>query len=267
MELNKKEYMLEYNKINKERLVAQRKEYREKNRDAILIKKKEYRDSHKKLIAENDKKYQQINKKELSEKAKKRYENNKDIVLDKQKEYRELNKEKISQVHKIYRNSHKELTKIYMTSYYNTNKNALIENVKEYRENHIEETNITHKKWRLNNPDKANVSGQKYRAKKRELPHTLTLEQWKTIKQKFNNKCAYCGKELPLAQEHFIALSKGGEFTTNNIICACRSCNSSKGNRDFFTWYPTYKHYSKKREKIILKFLGYTNEVQQLKII
>mgnify|MGYP003489420683 CR=1 FL=1 len=81
----------------------------------------------------------------------------------------------------------------------------------------------------------------------------------KNIKLEFNNKCAYCGKEKPLSQEHFVALSKGGEFTINNIIPSCQNCNSSKRATDFFEWYPKFKHYSKKREQIILKFLNYNN--------
>lgn len=91
--------------------------------------------------------------------------------------------------------------------------------------------------------------------------------QWEEIKKHFDYKCAYCGKDLPLAQEHFLALSKEGEYTLNNIIPSCKSCNSSKATKDFFKWYPNYKNYSKKRERAILKFLGYTDENQQLKII
>ena len=110
------------------------------------------------------------------------------------------------------------------------------------------------------------VSAQKRRAAKKQLSNSLTTKQWNKIKEHFDNKCAYCGKELPLAQEHFIPLSDGGEYTHNNIIPACKSCNSSKKNKSFFDWYPKYKRYSKKREKNILKFLGYKNEVQQLKL-
>ena len=108
------------------------------------------------------------------------------------------------------------------------------------------------------------MRNQRRMALKRKLSSTLTLAQWENMKMHFNNKCAYCGKELPLAQEHFLALTKGGEYTVNNIIPSCKTCNSSKCNKDFFTWYPKYKYFSKKREKIILKFLNYKNEIQQL---
>ena len=105
---------------------------------------------------------------------------------------------------------------------------------------------------------------QRREARKRSLECNLTAKQWLDIKLQFDNKCAYCGKELPLAQEHFLALSKSGEYTVNNIICACKTCNSSKSNKDFFTWYPKYKYYSKKRERFILKFLNYKDGIQQI---
>lgn len=108
---------------------------------------------------------------------------------------------------------------------------------------------------------------QRRRSLKRKLETTLTLNQWENIKIHFNNKCCYCNRELPLEQEHFIALSVMGEYTINNIIPACKSCNASKSNKIFNEWYPKYKYYSKKREKIILSFLGYTKGIQQLKIM
>lgn len=47
----------------------------------------------------------------------------------------------------------------------------------------------------------------------------------------------------------------------------CISCNSSKRDKDFFEWYPTYKHYNQEREKFILEYLGYTtDDTQQLSI-
>lgn len=79
--------------------------------------------------------------------------------------------------------------------------------------------------------------------------------------------CTKCGRDLPLSQDHFIPLSKGGEYTLNNIIPACVHCNSSKHIQSFFEWYPKYKYYSSNREKKILIFLGFKNGNQQLKII
>ena len=147
------------------------------------------------------------------------------------------------------------------------NKDSEVIRKRIWNEENKEKITLQHKIWNQNNKDKCNIMGNLRRSRKKELLSTLTKNQWENIKLYFNNRCAYCNKETPLEQEHFISLVKGGEFTINNIICACRSCNSSKKDRNFYEWYPKHKSYSKQREKKILKFLGYANDEQQLRII
>jgi len=169
--------------------------------------------------------------------------------------YRKSNKDKEAIRHKIYADNHKEVSEhrmLYRKKYDEEHKEVR----RQYRRLHYAE-----------NREKSNVTSHQYRARKSLLISTLTFNQWENIKSDFNNRCAYCNKELPLAQEHFIAITKGGEYATSNIICACGSCNSSKGNKDFFLWYPKYKYYNKKREKIILKYLHYENHIQQFSIL
>ncbi len=51
-------------------------------------------------------------------------------------------------------------------------------------------------------------------------------------------KCEYCGsKEPPFTKDHIIPLVRGGPDNSNNIVVACKSCNSSKGEHDIFEWY------------------------------
>lgn len=140
----------------------------------------------------------------------------------------------------------------YWKQYRVDNKVAITKRVKQYQQKHLEG-------YRINS--------QIRRARQHQLPYTLTIQQWEDIKEVFNNSCCYCGKELPLEQEHFIALTKFGEYSHNNIICACKSCNSSKHDKNFFDWYPKQSYYSKQREKRILKYLGYEKGIQQLSIL
>lgn len=49
--------------------------------------------------------------------------------------------------------------------------------------------------------------------------------------------CIYCGSEDNLSLDHIIPLSKGGPDIISNQVYACRSCNSSKGDKDIFYWY------------------------------
>jgi 5-methylcytosine-specific restriction endonuclease McrA len=183
-------------------------------------------------------------------KYKKQYrKNNKEAIREYYKKYREENKESIKENKKQYVEDNKEVIKEYHKRYTEDNKEVM----KKYKKKYVEE-----------HRDIYSIYTQKRNAILKQLPSTLTLEQWDNVKQHFNNSCAYCGKEKPLAQEHFIPLSKGGEYSHNNIIPSCQSCNSSKSNKVFEEWYSKQKYYSNKREQKIYKFLNYDKGEQQL---
>ena len=51
--------------------------------------------------------------------------------------------------------------------------------------------------------------------------------------------CTYCGAIPPpkLHGDHLIPRHRGGLESGDNLVWACRSCNSSKGSRDLLEWY------------------------------
>lgn len=166
----------------------------------------------------------------------------------KDKKPRKIDKEKIKNYYLVNRERILEHCKLY----YIENKDILKERIKQYHKN---------------NPDKRRQIKHIRKSRKKLLPATLTLTEWEKIKHYFSNKCCYCGKVLPLVQEHFLPVSSMGEYGHNNIVPSCGSCNSSKTNNDFFTWYPKYKYYSKTRESKILEFLHYNKGTQQLSLM
>ena len=210
--------------------------------------------------------------------------------------YRKANLDKASAASKKWSDANPEKVKAAASARYFANPEKSKAANKKWREDNPEKRNAISRAWYLANPDKANTASKKWsdanpervksatkawqksnpektrqykhrrKAIKRSLSSSLTVKQWGEIKLYFKNVCCYCGKEELLHQEHFLALSKGGEYSHDNILPACGSCNSSKGSKDFTIWYPKYKHYSKKREKIIFDFLNYKNNTQQLSI-
>lgn len=42
--------------------------------------------------------------------------------------------------------------------------------------------------------------------------------------------CQYCGTNKELTLDHLIPKAKGGKTSWNNLVTACKSCNSLKGN-------------------------------------
>ncbi len=50
--------------------------------------------------------------------------------------------------------------------------------------------------------------------------------------EKWDRKCAYCGKrDVPLEIEHIRAKSRGGSDRIGNLTLACRACNEKKNNK------------------------------------
>lgn len=71
--------------------------------------------------------------------------------------------------------------------------------------------------------------------RERETINTLTLNEWLDILKEHDYSCTYCGVEfdentLP-TKDHIIPISKGGNNIKENIVPACRSCNSKKHNK------------------------------------
>lgn len=48
--------------------------------------------------------------------------------------------------------------------------------------------------------------------------------------------CYYCGSTTKLTMDHMIPRMRGGADESDNLIWACRSCNSSKGGCDLLEW-------------------------------
>jgi hypothetical protein len=49
--------------------------------------------------------------------------------------------------------------------------------------------------------------------------------------------CIYCGSHEDVSIDHLIAQNLGGPDIGDNAVLACRSCNSSKGDKGVFEWF------------------------------
>lgn len=209
------------------------------------------------------KQYHKDNAEHEKELRKQYYVDNAEREKESVRQWRIDNPDKVKEYNKEYGKTHIELkSKIYKVW-----ANANIKHLQQYRKINFVHHKAISQIWLANNKDKSNMKSQRRRSLKKQVASTLTTVEWNNIKKYFNNKCAYCNKEEDLTREHFIALSKGGEFSINNIIPVCNSCNCSKRDKDFFEWYPKQESYSKVREQIILKYLNYNNKIQQLAFI
>ena len=68
------------------------------------------------------------------------------------------------------------------------------------------------------------------------VEHDLSDDQWIALKEAWGG-CAYCGvTDSPLQRDCVLALSRGGRYTVDNIVPACRACNTSKCNDEVTGW-------------------------------
>jgi 5-methylcytosine-specific restriction endonuclease McrA len=78
---------------------------------------------------------------------------------------------------------------------------------------------------------------------------SLTPSEWKILCDYFNDRCAYCFLEGPLEQDHVIPISKGGAHTAENVVPACKSCNSSKSDRSLLVFIREVEQTLNERDK------------------
>ena len=144
--------------------------------------------------------------------------------------YLRENKEKVAKSRVKYRQDNKEKIVKYMTKYRRENK---------------EEIARSNAKYIRENPGKAKAHRDTRRARRLSLPGSFTAEQWEQKLEEHNCRCSYCythqdDLDATLELEHIVPLSKGGSHAWNNIVPACKSCNSSKGNKSLL-WYLAYR--------------------------
>ncbi len=57
------------------------------------------------------------------------------------------------------------------------------------------------------------------------------------IKLEFGMCCVYCGSKENISIDHIFPRHFGGSDMSDNLVCACRKCNSSKNHKDMMLWY------------------------------
>lgn len=99
-------------------------------------------------------------------------------------------------------------------------------------------------KYKKEHPEKVNEHSKRVRAKRKGVTvRDFTAQEWREVQEAYNHHCAYCGQVFDnLTMDHVIPLSKGGWHTKNNIVPACKSCNSRKGIKELPILYVKQVH-------------------------
>lgn len=85
----------------------------------------------------------------------------------------------------------------------------------------------------------------------------LTEEEWEFCQRYFNRECAYCGSGGTLSKDHLDPLKNGGTLTFSNVVPACTSCNSSKKDNNWLSWYQSREFYDQYKASKISEFIKF----------
>jgi len=85
-----------------------------------------------------------------------------------------------------------------------------------------------------------------HRRRSLEAGASITVIEWRECMADWAYRCAYCNRHrrefrdaerrMDIEMDHVVPLSNGGRHIAGNIVPACKSCNSSKGNSDVLQW-------------------------------
>ncbi len=193
-----------YRATNRERIIKQKKEYYQENRDEINgVRKEKYHEDHEQKKAQ----------------ARAYYRANKDHILRRNKKYRDQHPE----IYRRNRPDQKERVRLYNHHYY---------------WNNLERERERFKKWATENPHKLKLLLAKRRARRRKLPDTFSDAEWEQCLAYWQHKCLICGSTDRLEIDHWIPFKSAvcPGHVAENVVVMCKSCNSSKRDKDAFEW-------------------------------
>ena len=148
--------------------------------------------------------------------------------------------------------AHKDEERVRQHQSYLNHKDEIKQRQEQYLPAHKDEIRERGRQWRLTHPEEVREHNQRYRqtlkgkakSQRKHTTHrtrlskvinTLTANEWEAILAQHDFRCAYCGCSLldlfnPPTRDHVMPISKGGDNTKENVVPACRSCNSRKYN-------------------------------------
>jgi hypothetical protein len=171
------------------------RKYREENPDKIRESFHKYYAENAEWMRERILIYRTENPEKVRESSRRYYEENRESELERTRKYKAENPEKIKEYNHNYRAENLEKERERGRKYYAENVEIIREKNRRYREQNPEKIRIINRDWQARNLDKLVIIAQRHRTRKRELPDTLSLEQWNRAVIYWKECCAYCGKE------------------------------------------------------------------------
>ncbi len=172
---------------------------------------------------------------------------------EKQQAFRDRNRNRLLEKGRKWRDENRDLFNAKARQRYADNKERELKRTKDWQAANPEKVKLSKKKYIAANPDKPKEWGRNRRKKnpagvraskvrrralKANAQGNHTAEDRKRIIAAQKNLCYYCGKKMgkDVTIDHIVPLSRGGSNSPENLVAACKSCNSAKGAKLPHEW-------------------------------
>ncbi|CAB5230106.1 HNHc domain containing protein [uncultured Caudovirales phage] len=136
-----------------------------------------------------------------------------------------------------YHAKHPEGDQAYQARYRAENREKVKASEARSRAKHPEKRKASYARYYAKNPEKMKANNAKRRACKRSAGgRGITGHQWRDVLTSTLGLCTYCNELRPLALDHIVPLSAGGDHDIENAVPACKSCNSAKNKTPLLLW-------------------------------
>lgn len=81
------------------------------------------------------------------------------------------------------------------------------------------------------------IRSRLYKGLKNGNMHVRSFFDDERYKLKNGACCVYCGSLTNISVDHMLSKAHGGSDCSDNLVCCCRHCNSSKCDSDLMEWY------------------------------
>ncbi|MGD0756810.1 MAG: HNH endonuclease [Bacteroidales bacterium] len=79
------------------------------------------------------------------------------------------------------------------------------------------------------------ITDRFFKLKNETIKISDTIREWER-EQLLPRECVFCGSKEYLSTDHLIPRNRGGDDSSDNLVLACKSCNSSRGDKGVFEW-------------------------------
>lgn len=134
------------------------------------------------------------------------------------------------QRHKKYYETHKEIIKAQARKWTKENPQKSREKFYRWIKANPKKARAIQRRWERANPDKMRTKRLWRRARKMQVPTTLTTEEEQRLYELYDH-CLCCDTTEDLTLDHIVPLAEGGAHSIENCQILCRSCNSRKGTQ------------------------------------